>query len=93
MKTLLLGFILGVFIASVVFFLLKPNPELLAKLGHELDKDKVYLKDGQILEGWIIKEDEENLWIEVGDGYFTLPYSQCKNIRKNVLSQYLQELM
>ena len=69
------------------------GPRFRIEIGHLLDKDALYLKDGSIIEGWIIKKGTRSVWIAQEKGYFSLPVAQCELIRENVLMQYIWELI
>ncbi|MBN3037944.1 MAG: hypothetical protein JW869_00840 [Candidatus Omnitrophica bacterium] len=93
MKKFLLGLIVGIFLASYIYLFLNIGPQFHVTLGHLLDKDTLYLKDGSVLQGWIIKKDSRNIWFAQEKGYFTLPLSQCEIIQENALLQYIWELI
>lgn len=93
MKKFLFGLILGIFFSTYLYLFINLGPKVHVELGHLLDKDALYLKDGTILEGWIVKKDSRNIWIAQEKGYFSLPAAQCKMIQENVLLQYIWELI
>ncbi len=93
MKKFLLGFAIGVFVMVVVYFAPYVDPRFRVQLGRILDKDMIYLKDGSIMQGWIIVEDSGEIYIEIKEGYYYLPLNQCEQIKRNYLLQYIKELM
>ena len=93
MKKFLLGLIIGIFLSSYSYFFVNLGPRFRVEIGHQLDKDALYLKDGSVVEGWIIKKDKRSVWIAQEKGYFSLPLSQCELIRENVLMQYIWEMI
>jgi len=93
MKKFLLGLVLGIFVSAVLCFFLYPDLRSRVQMGRMLDRDTIYLKDGSVLHGWIVEENETQIFVEVGKGYFTLPRSQCHNIRRNTFLRYVRELV
>lgn len=93
MKRLLLGVIIGLFLSSYLYFFVDLGPRFRIEIGQMLDKDTLYLKDGSVIDGWIIRNDKRTIWFAQEKGYFTLPVSQCELIRENVLLQYIWELI
>jgi len=93
MKKFILGFITGIFLAAGIYFFLHQNRLLQIELGRLLDKDTIYLENGTIVKGWIVRESEREILVEVEKGYFTVPRSRCKEIRENALLRYTRELM
>ena len=91
MKKFLVGLVLGLFLASCYYYFYHPDPLFRLKVGRLLDRDTVYLEDGTIVHGWIVKSDENYIWIETESGYFDLPVSRCKIVRKNTLLRYIRE--
>lgn len=93
MKTFLLGLIVGIFLAIIIYYTPGFDPKLRIRLGRLLDKDIIFLKNGNIVRGWIFKESDEEFLVELEKGYFRLPRSECETIEKNYLLQYMQELI
>jgi len=93
MKKFLLGFALGAFLMVIIYFAPYVDPRFRVQLGRILDKDIIYLKNGQIIQGWIVIEDSREIYIEVEEGHYYIDVSQCKQIKKNYLLQYIKELM
>jgi hypothetical protein len=93
MKKFTFGLITGIILAAVLGFFFHPSPELRIELGRLLDRDTIYLKNGKVVEGWVVKEDNNQIWVELGTGHFILHRAECKAIRKNSLLRYVRELM
>lgn len=93
MKKVLLGFIIGIVAAVSAYLFLNPNPMPRINLGRLLDKDTIYLANGQILDGWIADENENTILLEVEKGTVTLSRARCRSIQKNKLLQYIRDLM
>jgi hypothetical protein len=81
------------FLMAGIFFFLGPGLGLRVKLGRLLDQDRLYLKTGQVIDGWVIGEDEDRILIEMEGGSFSLPRSQCKKIQRDIFLRYLYKLM
>ncbi|MFH1593146.1 MAG: hypothetical protein ABID09_00440 [Candidatus Omnitrophota bacterium] len=90
MKKFFAGFILGIFFIATLYFFFAPQKELKIYVGRLLDLDTIYLTSGTMLRGWIVKEDDERIWVETDKDSFTIPRSKCKGIQKNVLLRYLR---
>ena len=93
MKKFLLGFIIGIFLTSLTCFSSYISPRMRIMLGHILDKDTIYLNDGRVFHGWITKEGDEEIIIEVANGYFTFSQSQVEGTNKDYLLKYTRELI
>jgi len=93
MKKFFLGFLIGAFLMAVIYFAPYVDPRFSVQLGRILDKDMIQLKDGSVIQGWILAEEAGEIYIEIEEGYFNLSLSQCKSIKKNYLMQYIKELM
>jgi len=93
MKRIVLGFILGAFLAATGMFLLYPNPGIRIDIGRMLDEDIVYLKDGTVMRGWVINKTSQNILLEIEGGSLTLPVSKCEVIKENVLLRYTRKLL
>ncbi len=92
MGKFLLGFMIGVAIGGAVCFFLNPNPTLRIEMGRLLDRDTICLKDNTVINGWIVEKNEKQLVVEMDNGYFTLPLSQCKSISQNTLLNYIPHM-
>ena len=93
MKKFLLGFVLGIFLTGCIIFTPYLNPMFRIELKKMLDKDIIYMKDGGIVQGWITNETDNDIFLEIENGYFSLPRSKCKEIKRNFNLQYIRELM
>lgn len=93
MKKFLLGLIIGAFFTAGSYFLFSWDTKLHTDVGKLLDMDTLCLKDGDVIDGWILYEDNENILVETEKGSFTLPRSTCISIKKNTFLQYIRELM
>jgi hypothetical protein len=93
MKKFLLGFVIGVFLTVCIYFAPYTDPRFRIEVGRMLDEDIIYLKSGTIVQGRIINETEEEIFIELKEGYFNLSLSQCEKIKRNHLFQYIRELL
>ncbi|MBL7071593.1 MAG: hypothetical protein ISS26_05435 [Candidatus Omnitrophica bacterium] len=93
MKKFLIGFIIGIFFTVIIYFAPYVDPRFRVNLGRVLDKDMIYLKNGSVIQGWIIIEDGEEIYVEIKEEYFSISLSQCEQIKRNYLLQYVKELM
>lgn len=92
MKKFLLGLVLGVFLTTGAFFLPYTDPHFRIRVGRMLDEDIIYLKNGSIVRGWIIKESPKKILVEFDKGTFSLSISECESIKRNYLLKYVREL-
>jgi hypothetical protein len=90
-KNFLLGLMIGLCLASGLYFLRSSDTRLRIDIGRILDQDIVYLKDGSLVRGWVVKESESELLIETEKATFTLPASICKNIEKDVFLKFVRK--
>lgn len=93
MKKFLLGFIIGMFFAGSLYFFLQPDATVRLKVGRLLDRDTLYLKNGDVILGWIVQEEGDKILVEVEKGTFILNRSECKSIQRNTFLRYLRELI
>ena len=93
MKRFLFGFILGVALLAGGYFYLRPDAKLHVDIGYLLDQDTLFLRDGSLMYGRILREDNKNILVETKSGTFVLDRSQCKFIQENTLLRYLRQLM
>ncbi|MBI4707984.1 MAG: hypothetical protein HY761_08680 [Candidatus Omnitrophica bacterium] len=93
MKKFLLGFIVGMFFTGSLYFFLQPDATVRIKMGRLLDRDTLYLKNGDVILGWIVQEEGDKILVEVEKGTFILNRSECKSIQKNTFLRYLRELI
>ena len=93
MKKILIGMLAGVSLTVVAYFLFYPNPTLRINTGRLLDQDTFYLKNGQLIRGWIVKDEGDKIIVDIEKGSLTLNRSSCKEIQENVFLRYLRQLI
>ena len=93
MKRIAIGLILGVVLTASIYFAPYTDPRFRATLGRALDKDIIYLENGSVVEGWIMKEAEGEIFIQVEDGHYSLALSECKMVVRNYLLHHARELL
>jgi len=93
MKKFILGFIVGLFASISFYSLFLTNPISRAEIGYFFDKDAVYTKNGNVLHCWIIKENDDEIMVEIDNSYFSLLRKNCVEIRKNYFLKYFRELI
>jgi hypothetical protein len=91
MKKFIAGFIVGIFLClGAVFFLYRGGVARL-DLGRALDKDMIILGNGTVLRGWILKRENNEIFMEFEDkGRMNIPEGHCKNIQENYNYKYLR---
>ena len=67
---------------------------LRTQLWRRLDKDRIYLKEGGVVYGWIWGETEDYLAGEESDGtLFNIKTSDYERVEENRLFYYLDKLI
>ena len=51
------------------------------------------LEDGDVINGWILSRNKDEIFIRTKDGTFTIPISVCSEIKENIYMRYLRKLM
>ena len=92
MKKFFLGFVVGAFLTLSIFFTPYADPRARVRIGRMLDEDILYLKNGSVIRGWIVKESPKEILVEFENGSFALKPSECEEIKRNYLLKYVREL-
>ena len=90
-KKFILGFARGLFLSFCIYFVRFADTKLRVDVGRLLDQDIIYMNDGTIVRGWVVKEIGNEILIETGKGNFTLPYSRFKSIEKDVFLRFVRK--
>jgi hypothetical protein len=62
------------------------------QMGKLLDTDFIYLRSGDILQGCIISQDDQTLWLQVPKGAIKIDRRDIRSIEKNRYTRYMQGL-
>lgn len=89
MKQFLLGLVAGACLLAGIYFFLTKDQKVRVDIGRLLDLDYIYMKDGSLIKGWLLRRDSQNLLIETAEGSFTLPASACAGVNENVFQQFV----
>lgn len=93
MLKFLIGCVIGAMLTLTAYVLFPIDPRLQIEVGRLLDRDTLYLNNGHIIEGWIVRENEQDLLVELETGNFSIRRSECNMIRKNTFLRYLRQLI
>jgi len=81
----------GLFLSFGLYFIHFADVKLRVDLGRLLDQDIIYLKDGSLLRGWVVREGRDEILVETERGNFTLPRARCKSIEKDVFLRFVRK--
>ena len=90
-KKFILGFGVGLALSFCIYFVRFADVKLHIDVGRLLDQDIVYMKDGTLLRGWVVKEGAHEILIETEKGNFPLPRSRFKAIEKDVFLKFVRK--
>jgi hypothetical protein len=83
----------GSLISAGLYFYWSSDTKLHVEVGRFLDEDRVYLKNGDSLKCWVVKESPKEIVIETKTGTFTVSRFSCKSIDKDIYLRYIRQLM
>lgn len=94
MRKIIFFIILGVSVLGVIHLSFGEGKKLRREMELLLDKDILYLNDGEVIQGWMWKQEGDLIagQREKG-GTFVVNPSQCQIIQENVLFHYLEKLI
>ena len=90
MKNFIIGLAVGAVLGFAAAFYSNASP---LRMGRLLDQDIFYLKNGDVLRGWLLEKNGDSLLIETAGGSVSLDARDCRGIQENYLAKYVKKVL